>query len=74
MLQLHVQAKDCLLKTIGEDAKRLVSDAVAHSAKNVDYCMASKTLLTPQIMEFSIFLRLPKYIFLKLRVDMIPVR
>ena len=39
VLQLHVQAKDCLLKTIGEDAKRLVSDAVAHSAKNVDYCM-----------------------------------
>ena len=39
MLHIHVQAKDCLLKTIGEDAKRLVSDAVAHSAKNVDYCM-----------------------------------
>ena len=39
MLQLHVQAKDCLLKTIGEDAKRLVSDVITHGANNVYHCM-----------------------------------
>ena len=39
VLQLHVQAKDCLLKTIGEDAKRLVSDVITHRTNNVYHCM-----------------------------------
>ena len=33
VLHILVQAKDCLLKTIGEDAKRLVSDVITQCSK-----------------------------------------